>query len=429
MQLEHAQVLLIDDDADVRESAQKILNHSRLPCYTLSSAAPVLELALNDWPGVIVSDICMPGMDGEQLLEALRHKDEQLPVILITGHGDIPMAIRAVRAGAFEFLEKPVAPDVLIECIHRALSLRQEIIENRNYLKHELSERLLGNSVAMTQAREKLMHLVNSDLSIFIVGEAGTGRRTVAEQLHRLGRSKDGPLVWLDAELVNDVPHSDQSAIWREQYWSAAQGGTLLISNPERLPQRLQTLLCNCLLESDPYSVNGRKVRTLTISTSDPKQAVSEGRLRPDLYYALSTATVHIPPLRQRREDIPQLFRYFVQQSCRRMKKPRIEIKKAFVEKLQQGEWSGNLRELRNVADMYAIGLARIDSLNRAIPINAEQNSLDEQIDEFEKNLIEEALSLFQGKINEAADYLHIPRKKLYLRMKKHDLDKKEYKP
>jgi two-component system phosphoglycerate transport system response regulator PgtA len=426
MLIDHAVVILIDDDADVRESAQKILTRSGLPCQVFPSSEQALEVIHRDWPGVVLSDVRMPGMNGERLLDELRKLDEQLPVILMTGHGDIPMAIRAVRGGAFEFLEKPVAPERLIECIQRALLARRDVIENRQYLKHELGERLLGKSPLMVQTRERLMHLAGSDVSVFIIGEAGTGRRTVVEQLHSLGRFAKGPLVRLDAALVNEVQATDQSAEWRQLYWDAAQDGTLLIIDPEKLPRRLQALLCNCLCESDGQLA--RKVHTLTISSVDPMQAVGEGRLRPDLYYALSAATVTIPPLRQRRDDIALLFRHFVQQSCARLRKPRPEIKKAFVDKLMQADWPGNLRELRNVADMYAIGLARMEGLGRTMALSKEQNSLDEQIDNLEKSLIEEALSLFQGKVSEAADYLHIPRKKLYLRMKKHELIKEEFK-
>lgn len=426
MLIDHAVVVLIDDDADVRESAQKMLNRSGLPCLTFASAQLALDALHSDWPGVVLSDVRMPGMDGEMLLDELRQMDEQLPVILMTGHGDIPMAIRAVRGGAFEFLEKPVAPDSLIECIQRALLLRRDRVETRRYLKHELGEKLLGKSPLMTQTREKLLRLASSDVAVLIIGEAGTGRRTVAEQLHLLGRSSKGPLVRLDAALVSETPGSDPTARWRQLYWEAAQGGTLLIIDPESLPARLQVLLCHCLCEGD--GVGARAVHTLTICRSDPLLAVSDGRLRPDLYYALSAATVTIPPLRQRRDDIALLFRHFVQQSCARLRKPRPEIKKAFVDKLMLADWPGNLRELRNVADMYAIGLARMEGLGRTMLLGKEQNSLDEQIDSLEKNLIEEALSLFQGKVSEAADYLHIPRKKLYLRMKKHDLIKEEFK-
>ncbi|WP_432720778.1 sigma-54 dependent transcriptional regulator [Jeongeupia wiesaeckerbachi] len=424
MLIDHAVVLLIDDDADVRESAQKLLTLSGLPCYAIGEPERALTAIPPDWPGVVITDVRMPEMDGEQLLERLRQQDDQLPIILITGHGDIPMAIRAVRAGAFEFLEKPVAPETLIDSVHRALNLRREIIENRAFLKHELGIRLLGKSAAMTQARDRLMQLAGSDIAVFIVGEAGTGRRTIAEQLHHLGRNAEGPLIRLDAELLG----TQDEHRWRELYWDAAQGGSLLISHPEALPQQLQAQLCSWLLESDPGSRLGKPVRTLAISACDPVGAVNDGRLRPDLFYALSTATVTIPPLRHRREDIPLLFRHFVLQSCRRLRKPRPEIKKPFLDKLQQGDWPGNLRELRNVADMYAIGLARLEGLGRTIKVQKDQDSLDEQIDTFEKALIEEALSLFQGRVSEAADYLHIPRKKLYLRMKKHGLAKEEFK-
>ncbi|OWY38087.1 transcriptional regulator [Xenophilus sp. AP218F] len=428
MLFDQVSVLLVDDDADVRESAQKLLNLAGLPCLTRADAASALADLPPDWPGVIISDVCMPGMDGEALLAALRQRDEQLPVILITGHGNIPMAVRAVRAGAFEFLEKPVSPPQLIDCARRALAQRREAIANRQFHKHELDSRLLGRSAAMRQLRDKLLRLAGTDLSVLICGETGAGRHTVAEQLHRLGRSAAGPLVQLDAEVLEGGNNADQAAFWRARYWDAAQGGTLLVCHPELLPPLLQALLCNWLLEMDPHSPQQRSVRTLAISGGDLVAEVAAGRLRPDLYYALSAATVAIPPLRQRREDIPQLFRHFVQQSCRRLRKPRPEIKKLFLNQLVQADWAGNLRELRNAAEMYAIGLARLEELGRTVAVSDDERTLDQRVESYEKELIESALALFQGKVNATADYLNVPRKKLYLRMKKHNLLKEAFK-
>lgn len=428
MLTERERVLVIDDDGDVRESLHKLLSLSGLPCLAMADSRQAIHAVVPDWPGVVVCDVRMPGMDGEQLLMALQQMDAQLPVILITGHGDIPMAIRAVRAGAFEFLEKPVAPALLIASVNRALVQRQETVENRRYLTQELNIQLLGKSVAMVQLREKLTRLASSDLTVFIVGEMGTGRRMVAEQLHRLGRNSQGPLVRLEAELLAPSTSNDEDAHWRNMYWDVAQSGTLLICHPERLPARLQALLCNWLLDN-AASTSGRSVRVLAISEVEPLQAISEGQLRPDLFYLLSAARVNLPSLRQRGDDIALLFRHFVRQSCRRLRKPHPEIKKAFIDKLAKGDWPGNLQELRNVAEMYAIGLARIEGLGRTILIDKEQESLDEQIDLFEKKLIEDALSLFQGRVSATADYLHVPRKKLYLRMKKHGIGKESFKP
>ena len=421
MLIDHTLVILVDDDADVRESTRKLLALSGLPCLALPDAAQALATLPPNWPGVLISDVCMPDMDGEVLLQRLQQQDPHLPVILFTGHGDIPMAVRAVRAGAFEFLEKPVSPALLLECVHRALKQRQDFLAARSLRAGNLAEHFPGQHPLAVQLRERVLLLAETDLPVFICGENGTGRRTLAEHLHHHGKQAGGALIKLSAGHLGQQDH----ASLEQNFWQAAQGGSLLLIDPEHLPALVQHLLANWLLEN---SIE-RQVRPLAISSLSPQQAVSDGLLRPDLYYALSAAQINTPSLRQRREDIPELFRYLVRQSCQRLQKPIPLIDESFVGSLGHAAWPGNMRELRNVADMYAIGLARLENLGRTIPLGQEQTSLDEQLDRAEKSLIEEALSLHCGRVSETADYLHIPRKKLYLRMKKHDLDKAEFKP
>lgn len=420
MLIEHARVLLVDDDADLRESTRKLLALSGLPCLAVDSAQKALELLPRDWEGVLLSDVRMPGMDGEQLLHLLKQREPQLPVILFTGHGDIPMAVRAVRAGAFEFLEKPVAPTELVDCIHRALAQRQDFLQARRLRAGDLDRMFPGEHPLASQLRERLLMLAETDLPVYLYGESGTGRRSLAEHLHQHGRQQDGQLV-----SIGPGHPGLQQATLLQQACEQAGGGSLLLLSPEQFPPDTQLWLANWLLEQGKL----RRCRVISISREAASATVADGSLQADLYYAIATACLETPSLRQRREDIPLLFRLLVKQSCQRLQKPLPDFDETFVASLQYAPWPGNLRELRNVADMYAIGLARIAPLERTVVVNAEQASLDERLDKAEKALIEEALSLNGGRVTETAAYLHIPRKKLYLRMKKHGLAKEEFKP
>ncbi|MBL0523130.1 sigma-54-dependent transcriptional regulator [Aeromonas enteropelogenes] len=415
-----ANVLLVDDDEDVLESYCHLLRLSGYQPKATTSPHEALDLLASQWPGVVVSDIYMPAMNGMELLTRVHEIDTEIPVIMITGHGDIPLAVKAVKQGAFDFLEKPLNPQALLGLLERACKQRSEVLARRNEIQETIDDELIGTSPQIVAIRNQINQLAQTDKDLMLEGPAGSGRHTLALLLHKISARREQAFHLHDCASASSLAEVQESLAQAEQ-------GTLVLQSPARLTAECQRWLGNHLLEQERRG--GKSLRTIALFEESPEGLVEQQQLMPELYYFLSQVRLKLPRLVERSCDIIPLFRAFLRQGCKRIGKPVPAVDRAYLETLKRHQWPGNLRELRNVAELYAVGIVKLAGVERAMPLANAKEPLDDLVEEFERRVIEDTLFLFSGRVTEAAQYLGIPRKKLYLRMKKHNLDKDQFKP
>ncbi|MGR5149276.1 sigma-54-dependent transcriptional regulator [Photobacterium alginatilyticum] len=413
------EVVIIDDDQDVLDAYQHLLEVSGYKAHALTDPTAAISMLHKNWPGVVVTDMYMPGLSGMELLDKVKALDPELPVIMITGHGDIPMAVDAVKKGALDFLQKPLQPAELITLLEKHLPIRKQKIEQRTNVSYSASEVLLGESPLIIKIREQIAQTALTTKDVLIEGESGTGRHTIAKLLHQESELRDQPYANAIGQAISCTADLQRSMI-------SARGGSLCLSNPQDMPIETQQWLCRFLLEQERQGK--KEVRVLAVLEGAPETKVEQDKLLPELFYFLSQVRFSLPPLKQRNCDITPLFRHFLKRSCQKLNKTVPAVDKAYINTLNRHEWPGNVLELKNVAELYAIGIVKLTGQERTKPLEQMSSPLDDLVDSYEKQVIEDALYLFAGRINEVSSYLQIPRKKLYLRMKKHSLDKAEYK-
>ncbi|SHM73291.1 sigma-54-dependent transcriptional regulator [Phytopseudomonas punonensis] len=442
----HTQVLLIDDDPHLRQALSQTLDLAGLKVAILADAKGLAERIERDWPGVVVSDIRMPGVDGLELLKQLHEQDPDLPVLLITGHGDVPLAVQAMRAGAYDFLEKPFASEDLLESVRRALALRRLVLDNRSLRlaladRQQLSGRLVGNSPAIQRLREQIGSLAGISTDVLILGETGAGKEVVARALHDLSSRRDGPFVAINAgalaesvvesELFGHEPGAFTGAQKRRiGKFEFANGGTLFLDEIESMTLDVQVKLLRLLQERVVERLGGNQlipldIRVIAATKEDLRTAADQGRFRADLYYRLNVAPLRIPPLRERGEDILVLFQHFANTASARHGLPQRELQPGQRAMLLRHPWPGNVRELQNAGERFALGL----DLGLELTINSQPHSapltgsLSEQVEAFERALIAAELTRNHGSLRSLAEALGMPRKTLHDKLRKHGLN------
>ncbi|BBH30800.1 sigma-54 dependent transcriptional regulator [Pseudomonas sp. St290] len=442
------EVVLIDDDPHLRQALSQTLDLAGLKILPLAEAKGVAGQLPRDWPGVVVSDIRMPGMDGLELLHELHAQDPELPVLLITGHGDVPLAVQAMRAGAYDFLEKPFASDHLLDSVRRALALRRLVLDNRSLRlalsdRHELSARLVGQSTPMLRLREQIGALAATRADVLILGETGAGKEVVARALHDLSSRRNGPFVAINAgalaesvvesELFGHEPGAFTGAQKRRiGKFEFANGGTLFLDEIESMSLDVQVKLLRLLQERMVERLGGNQqipldIRVIAATKEDLRQAADQGRFRADLYYRLNVAPLRIPPLRERGEDALMLFQHFADEASARHGLPPHELLPAQRALLLRHSWPGNVRELQNAAERFALGLELALDNNApdgspGAPVEVVSGGLSEQVENFEKTLIAAELARPHSSVRSLAEALGIPRKTLHDKLRKHGL-------
>jgi two-component system C4-dicarboxylate transport response regulator DctD len=439
------QVLLIDDDAHLRQALAQTLDLAGLRVETLADARDVAGRIEADWPGVVVSDIRMPGIDGLQLLEQLRRRDAELPVLLITGHGDVPLAVQAMRAGAYDFLEKPFASEALLDSVHRALELRRLVLENRSLRlaladRSELGMRLIGQSAPMLRLREQVGALAAINTDVLILGETGAGKEVVARALHDLSTRKKGPFVAINAgalaesvvesELFGHEPGAFTGAAKRRiGKFEFASGGTLFLDEIESMSPDVQVKLLRLLQERVVERLGGNQlipldIRVIAATKEDLRVAADQGRFRADLYYRLNVAPLRIPPLRERGADILLLFQHHAEAAAQRHGLPIRELQTGQRAQLLGHPWPGNVRELQNAAERFAMGLDIGLDLPGGTPATPpDGDSLGEQVEAYERALISAEMANGHASLRSLAEALGLPRKTLHDKLRKHGLE------
>ena len=443
-------IILVEDEIDVREAAQLTLELEGFEVLAFANGVAALEVINSSFTGIVVTDVKMPGIDGIELLQKITAIDGELPVIVVTGHGDIGMAVQAVRIGAYDFIEKPVSPQHLIAEVARALQTRALVMENRAlkrqlHQQNDIDNQLIGNSDAIVRLKSSIKNLADADVDILIHGETGSGKELVASCLHKFSKRSAAEFVALncgampesviESELfgheVGAFTGANKKRIGKIEY---ANGGTLFLDELESMPLQLQIKLLRVLQERKLERLGGNQsipvdIRVVAATKTDLLEASNRGDFREDLYYRLNVASLKIPPLRKRSTDIPLLFRTFVLQAAQRFSRVEPQLGAEQLQLLTQQQWRGNVRELQHEADRYVLGISELlensDDTGTAAPVALD--NLPDQLASYEKQLLSNALQQSCGRIQEAADLLGIPRKKLYLRMMKLDIDKESF--
>ncbi|MDX1737184.1 MAG: sigma-54 dependent transcriptional regulator [Alphaproteobacteria bacterium] len=437
-------VILVDDEEDVREAITQSLNLEGLEVKAFARADRALEYLTAGFEGVVVSDIRMPNMDGMSFLKQVTEIDTDIPVVLITGHGDVALAVEAMRSGAYDFVEKPFSQSRFVDAVRRGLEKRRLTLENRRLVEHVgqrdlLEENLRGRSSAMVNIRRNIRTLAASDADILLLGETGTGKDLAARLIHELSPRKDKPFVALniaalpqsslESELFGHEAGAFAGALrTRIGKFEHAQGGTLYLDEIGSIPPFLQVKLLRVIEDRmiERLGSNNRidlDMRIIAASKDDLANMVAEGAFRDDLFYRLNVASISLPPLRARMEDAPELFHHLVDKAAFRQKKDRPEITNEDLNALSISDWPGNVRELRNAADRYVMGLGLPSH-----QISTNQNlDLATQMDRHEKAVIASALASNAGSLKATYESLGLSRKALYEKMKKHNLQREDF--
>ncbi|MFG6139234.1 sigma-54-dependent transcriptional regulator [Halomonas sp. B23F22_10] len=446
-------VMIIDDEAHLRITAGQTLELAGYAPQAFERAEDALAALTPDFPGVVISDIRMPGMDGMALLREIRHHDPDLPVVLITGHGDVSTAVAAMRDGAWDFLEKPFAGEHLVEVVRRGIDKRRLSLENRT-LKAELEAqqsapgpRLVGRTPAIQRLASMVQRISQVEADVLLFGETGAGKDLVARAIHERSARGGRPFVaincgavpesTIESELFGHEKGAFTGAVERRiGKFEHAQGGTVFLDEIESMPLSLQVKLLRVLQERSIERLGSNQavpldIRVIAATKVDLKTAAEAGDFREDLYYRLNVVTLPIPPLRERREDIPLLFQHFAVVAANRSGLEAPPLDAAGTSALLAHDWPGNVRELRNLAERYVLlGVTcdyRLEALLEGGDNEGGELPLPRQVELFEKSLISQALARHQGRVSEVCDALDVPRKTLYDKLKKHGLRAEDY--
>ncbi len=433
------QVAFIDDDDDLRAANVQALQLAGFEVLAFASAEAALKALGHDFPGAVVSDIRMPRMDGRQLFRKLKEEDPDLPVILVTGHADVAEAVEAMHEGAYDFVAKPYAAERLVASIRRALEKRRLVLDNRRLRAAADNAQsgwpLIGQTPVMERLRATLRQLADADVDVLLEGETGVGKELAARSLHNLGRRRNREFVAVDcAALPADTLESElfghelgafngavRQRVGRIQQ---ADRGTLFLDEIETLTPVAQGKFLRVLEEREITPLGSNSVRTLDLrvvaaAKSDLSEAVAAGTFREDLLHRLDVVRVRIPPLRERRDDIPLLFAHFLARACERLDGPHPMIDDRVRWRLHNHDWPGNVRELSHYAQRVALGLADHGGTTGA----SELPPLPQRVATYEAQVIEEALAASAGDIRAALEVLRIPRKTFYDKVERHGID------
>lgn len=434
-------IFFVDDDASLRAANVQTLDLAGLDVEAFADAASVLPHIARDFPGIVVTDIRMPGMDGLELRAAIHAIDPDIPVVLITGHADVTMAVRALHDGAFDFLAKPFAADHLVGVVRRALAHRALILDNRRLTAAAaaIDSPLIGESPAMERLRETIAQLAQADIDVLVEGETGTGKELVAHMLHRQSQRSAASLVAVncaalphelaEAELFgSDLIDRTSGKLGQAGRIRSAHRGTLFLDEIDTMHPVVQAKLLRVIEEREVQPVGASApepvdLRVVAATKTDLMDAVRAGDFREDLYYRLHVVKLRIPPLRERRSDIPQTFAYFLDEAAAKMGAEGFRIDDAVRRHLVEHDWPGNVRELKNFAYSVVLDLPSDPGRSALAP----DMSLAERMARFEATILRDTLAAAKGDIAAAMAMLGVPRKTLYDKLARHAINPKDF--
>ena len=359
-------VWIIDDDKSIRWVLEKALQKADIATRTFSSGAPLLEALKNDFPDALITDIRMPGIDGLQLLKRVQENYPDLPVIVMTAHSDLESAVSAFHGGAFEYLPKPFDIKEVVDVAQRACTHAKQHQEHKqDYHTIEATPEIIGAAPAMQEVFRAIGRLARSHITVMINGESGTGKELVAKALHRHSPRANNPFIALNmAAIPKDLMESELFGHEKGAFTGAqsrragrfeqANNGTLFLDEIGDMPAELQTRLLRVLADGQFYPVGAHAsvkvdVRIIAATHQDLETLVEQGRFREDLFHRLNVIRIHIPPLRERRDDIPLLMQHFLKQAANELNTELKILKPDAEQFLKTLEWPGNVRQLENL--------------------------------------------------------------------------------
>ncbi len=449
------EILIVDDERDIRDLVSGILSDEGYETRCASNGVTALEAIKARLPTLIILDIWLEGskLDGLELLGLTHEIDPDLPIVMISGHGNIETAVASIKAGAYDYIEKPFKSDRLIMMIRRAIESSRLLRENRELrLRGSPETELIGSSAAVSALRQIVEKVSPTNSRVLISGPPGSGKEVVARMLHINSRRSDGPFVVLNAATMapdrmeielfgTEEPDSSQVDLRRVGTFEQAHGGTLFLDNVADMPIQTQAKILHCLQHQTFKRVGGKSeikvdVRVVSASSRDLNLEISAKRFREDLYHRLNVVPVRVPSLKERRDDIPKLARYFIKRSAESTGLPFRDIDEDSIAILQAYDWPGNVRELRNLierllimapnntmniqASMIPSELGK-DNIGSVLPSSAEDiMSLDlrEARQIFEREYLTAQITRFGGNISRTANFIGMERSALHRKLK-----------
>jgi DNA-binding NtrC family response regulator len=449
-------VLIAEDEANMRRVLCALLERDGFRTVEASDGAAALELLAREAVDAILTDLRMPKLNGLELLEQVRRRHPEIPVVMLTAHGTVGSAVEALKQGAFDYLTKPFDPDDVRQVMEKAVSTRRLAAREARLPSDENPEPLLvGESVLLRDVRHVIERVAPTPATVLIMGESGTGKEIVARTLHRASAVRTGPFVkvncaaipegLLESELFGYEKGAFTGAAGRKPgRFELADGGTLFLDEIGEMPLAAQPKLLRAIQEGRFYRVGGTEtlhvsVRLVAATNRDLREEVRTGRFREDLFYRLHVVPITLPALRERPEDIPVLARLFVERFAARLQRPVTGIEPAAMDALRAHAWPGNIRELENaierailLCDGTTLGPRdlppEISAGVRPVAPSAEATPLRERIraatQRIERDAILEALRLTEGNVTRAAKELGLSRRGLQLKMKELEIDR-----
>jgi len=451
--MRQVKILIVDDDPNILEVlAMRLESQGFEPVKSASGDAALAMMEENDFD-LVLTDLRMAGMDGIDLTEQVRRRNAEIPVILLTAHGSIPSAVEAMQKGAFSYLTKPFDDQELLIHIERALEKRrmqkqihnlESLVEDRFSFKN-----IIGRSRAMKEIFEQVDLVAGSDSTVLLTGESGTGKELFARAIHAHSHKADGPFLAVNCGAIpenlleNELFGHDKGAYTgadsaKEGYFARADGGTIFLDEIGETPLSVQVKLLRVLQDREFTPIGSERamtvdVRLIAATNRDLEQAVAEGAFREDLYYRIHVIPIHIPPLRERKEDIPFLVDHFIRKYAERLKRPIEGIDPVAVQQLLQQNWPGNVRELENRIEQ-AVVMARGTQLMpqdffflRKEEVRQGFLSFRQAKDVFEKEYVTHVLKVTGGHVTNAAKMAGKQRADFYSLMKKHHIQREDF--
>lgn len=437
-------VLLVDDEDDPRKALVQALELADFEVMGFAGAGFALDHVGFGFAGVVICDIRMPGMDGMTLLERMREIDPELPVILVTGHGDVQLAVRAMREGAFDFIEKPFTTAELLPVVARAVEWRRLVLENRKLRSafrnagDDLELRLVGRSQKMVDLRYKIRAIAPTDADVLIVGETGTGKELTARAIHDLSPRAGKPFIAINcaalpASLIESELFGHEVGAYagamRARYgkFEHARGGTILLDEFGSMPLDVQAKLLRVLQDRQITRLGSNEVvdldvRFIAATKTDLDQVVATGQFRADLLYRINTVTLRVPSLAERRGDIPLLFMQLLEQAAARYGREPGEPPRQMIMAIAEKNWPGNVRELRNAAERQVLGLGWLDDEG----VGEGPQTLADRMAQFERDVIAKSLIVHADGLKPVYESLGISRKTLYEKMRRYGLQHRD---
>lgn len=449
-------ILVVDDDPSDLDVIAESLERVGHEVVRAESGGKALKLIESENFNLIITDLKLPDMDGMEILRRAKNEIPHVQVIVLTGYGTIEGAVEAMRSGAFHFLQKPVDIVILRETVKRALE-KQELELRNIYLMEQAQERyrfenLIGKSKAMQEIFRQIKRVAPTRANVLIIGETGTGKELIARAIHQHSPRRDKPFVavncaaipkeLLESELFGHEKGAFTGAVRQKAgYFELADGGTLFLDEIGDMSPNLQAKLLRAIETREFWRVGGTRpievdVRIIAATNRDLEEAVKKGEFREDLYYRLKVFTIKVPPLRERREDIPLLVHHFIREICEQNGMKPLKITREAMDKLISYDWPGNVRELRNVIESVIITAASdvidVDDLPEEIrgdrgKAEEDDSRIDVRVgmsmDEIEKEAIRKTLQLTGGNKTKAASILKIGLRTLYRKIKQYGLE------